>query len=222
MAKKLTFMSDPPKTSSFLNANTPSELRDKLIKGFFPSHIPLSVMPTPQALYEGFTPVDMDTFTFTLKRFSNNSAPGPDQIQFDIWKKVYIVNPQILPNLFNPLLEFGYHSKALKKALGVILSKPDKPDYSFSSFFRIISLLQTVSKILEKYITDHLYGLSSSLGLVSPKQYFPLYSISIADAVFSLKQEVIAMQKAGMRAITLFLDIKGRFDNILPTSFTTN
>src|SRR6266481_5500151 len=129
---------------------------------------------------------------------------------------VHKANPQILPSLFNPLLEHGYHPKALKKALGVVLPKPSKPDYSTPSSFRIISLLQTISKILEKLIADKLYSLSSSLSLVNSNQYGSLPSISTADAALTLKHDVITSQKAGMKTSTLFLDIKGGFDNILP------
>jgi hypothetical protein len=160
--------------------------------------------------------VDANTITFILKRFSNISAPGPDQIQFGIWKKVHKANPHILPDLFNPLLEFSYHPKALKKALGIVLPKPGKPDYLSPSSFRIISLPQTISKILEKLIANRLYELSSTHALVSPNQCRSLPSISTSDTVLSLKTEVVATQKSSMKASTLLLDIKGGFDNILP------
>jgi hypothetical protein len=129
---------------------------------------------------------------------------------------VHKANLLILSDLFNSLLEYRYHPKALKKALGVVLSKPGKPDYLFPSLFRIIFLLQTISKILEKLVADRLYKLSSSLALVSPNQCRSLPSISTANAVLSLKTEVVATQKSGIKASTLLLDIKGGFDNILP------
>jgi hypothetical protein len=160
--------------------------------------------------------VDADTITFILKRFSNISAPGPDQIQFGIWKKDHKATPEIPPDLFNPLLEFGYYSKALKKALDIILPKSGKPDYLSPSSFRIISLLQTISKILEKLIANRLYELCSTLSLVSHNQCGSLPSTSTANAALSLKTEVVATQKSGMKASTLLLDIKGGFDNILP------
>src|SRR6266849_2121997 len=104
-AKKLAYGKDPPKTPSFSNAHTPSvtDLRNELIRGFFPHKglpTPPRSSPTP---YPDFEPIDADTITFTLKRFSNVSTPGPDHIQCGIWKKVPTVNPQILPRLFNPL-----------------------------------------------------------------------------------------------------------------------
>src|ERR1700704_6401921 len=219
-AKKLAFGKEPPKTPIFPNAHTPTELRDELIKGFFP---PKNLPPPPlpaQAPHPDFEPVDSDTITYILKKFSNISAPGPDQIQFGIWKKVHAANPLILVKLFNPLLQFGYHPTALKKALGVVLPKPGKPDYSSTTSFRIISLLQTISKILKKLVSDRLFSLSSPLSLVHPNQCGSLPSISTADAVLSLKQEVIASQKAGMKSSTLLLDIKGGFDNIIPQTLT--
>jgi hypothetical protein len=97
-----------------------------------------------------------------------------------------MANPQILPALFNPLLQFGYHPSSLKKALGVVLSKLNKLDYSSTSFFRIISLLQSISKILENLVADRLYSLSKTLTLVHPNQCGSLPSISTADLVFTL------------------------------------
>jgi hypothetical protein len=126
-AKKLAFGKEPPKTPSFPNAHSPTDLRDELIKGFFP---PKNLPPPPpqaQSPHSDFVPIDSDTITFALKRFSNISAPGPDHIQFGIWKKVHASNPSILPTLFNPLLQFGYHPTSLKKALGVVLPKPGNP-----------------------------------------------------------------------------------------------
>src|SRR6266852_1064031 len=120
-AKKLAFGKEPPKTPSFPNAHTPSELRDELIKGFFPpKHLPLP-LPPAQAPHQEFEPIESDSITFALKIISNISAPGPDQIQFGIWKKVHKSNPTLLPSLFNPLLEFGYHPKSLKKPLELSL-----------------------------------------------------------------------------------------------------
>src|SRR3978361_1697824 len=83
-----------------------------------------------------------------------------------------------------------------------------------------ICLLQTLSKILEKLIADKLYTLGPDLGLFNKSQFGSLPSISTTDAVLSLKHEVIASQKAGMKASTLLLDIKGGFDNILPLLLT--
>jgi hypothetical protein len=146
----------------------------------------------------------------------NISPPGPDQIQFRIWKKGQAANPQILPTLINPLLQFSYHHFSLKKAVGIVHPKPNKPDYSTTSFFRFISLLQTISKILEKLVADSLYSISDTLGLVHPNQCGILPSISTADTVVFLKNDVITTQKAGIKFPTLFLDIKEGFDNILP------
>jgi hypothetical protein len=92
-----------------------SELRDKLIKGFFP---PKYLLPAPrpaQQPHNDFEPIDTDTITFALKCYSIISAPELGQIQFGIWKKVHGANPQILLALFNPLLQFRYHPSSLKR-----------------------------------------------------------------------------------------------------------
>src|SRR3978361_619486 len=95
-----------------------------------------------------------------------------------------------------------------------------KSDYNTPASYRIICLLQTLSKILEKLVADKLYILGPNLGLFNKYQCGSLPSISTTDAVLSLKYEIVASQKAGMKASTLLLDIKGGFDNILPKLLT--
>src|SRR5207237_8055968 len=95
-----------------------------------------------------------------LSKSPNSSAPRPDQIPYGVWKKVHSINPDILTSLLHPLILYGFHPPSLKKANGIVLSKPGKPDYSSPSSFRIIVLLETVSKILERIIANRLSLLS--------------------------------------------------------------
>src|SRR5205807_562700 len=75
-------------------------------------------------------PLDKEEIQRALSKSSNSSAPGPDQIPYGVWKKVHSINPDILLSLLNPLILYGFHPLSLKKANGVVLSKPGKPDYS--------------------------------------------------------------------------------------------
>jgi len=65
---------------------------------------------------------------------------------------VNAINPSILLQLLSPLVSLGYHPALLKVANGVVLDKAGKPSYESPSFFRIIVLLRTVSKIPERLI----------------------------------------------------------------------
>src|SRR5207237_7816622 len=102
---------------------------------------------------------------------SNSSAPGPDQIPYGVWKRVHSINPDILILLLNPLILYGFHPLSLKKAKGVVLSKPGKPDYSSPSSFRIMILLETVSQILECIIANRLSLLATLVCLIYLNPY---------------------------------------------------
>src|SRR5437588_7875979 len=212
-AKKLAVGRPPDRFPSIPDATTPLEINDALLLHFFP---PKNSPPSPSILrpFKHVPLLDKEEIQRALSKSSNSSAPGPDQIPYGIWKKVYSGNPDILISLLNPLILYGFHPLSLKKANGVVLSKPGKPDYSSPSSFRIIVLLKTVSKILERIIANRLSLLARLVGLIHPNQCGSLPGLSTFNACASLSHELRALQRANCKASTLFLDIKGGFDNV--------
>ena len=148
------------------------------------------------------------------------SAPGPDQINYVVWKQVNTINPSILLNLLSPLLAFGYHPSSLKRANRIFLPKPGKADYSSPASFRIIVLLETVSKILERIVATRLSLLGRTVGLLHTNQCGSLAGLSTFDASASLVHEVRSYQRPNTKVSSLFLDIRGGFDNISAASLT--
>jgi len=117
-------------------------------------------------------------------------------------------------SLLDPLLTHRYHPRSMKKANGIVLDKPDKPDYRTPSSFRIIVLLETVSKIRERLSALRLASAARSLGLLHPNQCWSLAGLGCFDAVASLANEVRLLQAASFEVSTLFLHVKGGFDNV--------
>jgi hypothetical protein len=189
------------------------DLNSSLLNHFFPPK-----PPSPSAgwlrPYDDCAYLHPDEISRALAKSSSSSAPGPDQIPYGVWKQVNEANPHILLNLLSPLLQHGYHPKALKMANGIVLPKPGKSDYSSPASFRIIVLLQTVSKILERIVATRLSLIARSAGLINPNQCGSLSGLSTFDACASLSHEVRSIQRPGIKASSLFLDIKGGFDNI--------
>ena len=127
--------------------------------------------------------------------------------------RVHKANERLLPSLFTPLLTHGYHPQAMN-ANGIVVDKPATPDYSTPSSFRIIVLDETVSKILERLPALCLTAAASSLGLLHPNQCGSLAGLGCFDAVATLTHEVRLLQAVSLKVSTLFLDVKGGFDNI--------
>ncbi|KAH0611643.1 uncharacterized protein H6S33_010908 [Morchella sextelata] len=195
------------------NSPTPTLLNNNLINAFFP---PRPEGPSPSPIHFPNTPlITPNEVQTALGPTSNLSAPGPDTIPYSVWKGIHRANPRIIPALLNPLIQHGYHPLSLKTANGVILAKPNKPDYSSPAAYRIIVLLQTFSKILEKIITLRLAVIAKAVGLLHNHQCGSVSGLSTGDAVTTLIHETRAMQLAKLKVSTLFLDIKGGFDHVL-------
>jgi len=149
-----------------------------------------------------------------LAHSSNTSAPGPDHIPYSVWKSLHPMRPSLLPSLLDPLLAHGFHPPSLKKALGIILDKLGKPTYDFPSSFRVIVLLRTLLKILERVAASRLSLQALACSLIHPLQCGSLLGRSMVDATLVLQQHVQSLHRLRHNVSTLFFDIKGGFDNV--------
>ena len=212
-AKKFVTPRKIPRFPDLPGANSPVEINKALLDHFFPLKPEL---PPRGCLHRhpSAVPLTKEVIAAALAKSSPSSAAGPDGVPYSVWKKVNAVNPSLLLDLLAPLVAFGYHPTTLKHASGVVLDKPGKPSYDTPSSFRIIVLLKTISKILERILTVRLTGLARQAGLLRPKQCCALPGLSTSDAVATLTHEVRTLQRPFLKVSTLFLDIKAGFDNV--------
>jgi len=96
----------------------------------------------------------------------------------------------------------------------VILDKPGKPSYESPSSFRIIVLIRTISKILERIIAARLRAAARLRGLLHPNQCGSLPGLSTYDACLTLTNDVRTLQRPRLKVSSRFLDIKAGFDNV--------
>jgi len=212
-ARKIAAGRAPDCFPTLENASSPIDINNTLLQHFFP---PRPSPPPPLILlaFKDIPPVSPAEVSSALRKSSKTSAPGPSGIPYSIWKQVHKANERLLPSLFTPLLTHGYHPLAMKKANSIVLDKPGKPDYRTPASFRIIVLLETVSKILERLSALHLASAARSLGLLQPNQCGSLAGLGCFDAVATLTHEVRLLQAGCFKVSTLFLDVKGGFDNV--------
>jgi len=105
-----------------------------------------------------------------------------------------------------------------ERADGILLDKPGKPTYDSPSSFRVIVLLRTFSKILDRIMNNRLACVARMTGLHNPHECGSLAGFSVADACTTLSYEVRTLQMDKRKVSTLFLDIKGGFDNVNPST----
>ena len=96
----------------------------------------------------------------------------------------------------------------------MVPDKSGKPSHDSPSSFRIIVLLQTVSKILARIAASRLSAVARYVGLLNPNQCGSLPSLSSFDACAALVDTVRTLQRPGRKVSSLFLDIMGGFDNV--------
>jgi len=102
----------------------------------------------------------------------------------------------------------------MKKGSSIVLDKLGKSDCCTPPSFHIIVLLETVSRILERLSALRLATAASSLGPLHPDQCGSVAGLGCFDAVATLTHEVRLLQAASFKVLTLFLDVKGGFDNV--------
>jgi len=212
-AKRFAFDRPPQRFLNLPGASDPAEVAETLLDYFLPSKTP----PPPLlrlTCYEDYTPLTSEEISRALSKSSNTSAPGPDHIPYSVWKSIHRIKSSLLPSLLDPLLAHGFHPPSLKKALGIVLDKPGKPSYDSPSSFRVIVLLRTLSKILERVTASRLSPQAAICSLIHPLQCGLLPGRSTADAALVLQHNVESFHRLRYKVSTLFLDVKGGFDNV--------
>jgi len=105
----------------------------------------------------------------------------------------------------------------MKMANGIVLNKPGKPSYDFPASFRVIVLLLTVSKILERVIVFCLSLIARLLKLVDHNQCRSLHALSSFDAALSLGDIIRTLQRPSLKISTPSQDIKRGSNSVNPS-----
>src|SRR5262249_4386345 len=99
---------------------------------------------------------------------STRKAPGPDHINFLLLQKAYKAALVVFNTLYRTLFNIGYHPACWREATGVILSKLNKPDYIIPKAYKVITLLNSLGKVLERIYTVRLNYLTQTTNLLHP------------------------------------------------------
>lgn len=143
-------------------------------------------------------------------------TPGPDAINQDIIIAAYKACPDVFYRVFGLLFNSGYHPKCWRQAIGAILKKPGKPDYTVPKAYRVISLLNCLGKINERIVAKRLGFLAEKTSkLLHPSQIGGRLKKSAIDAALLLSNIVEENKLSNRITSTLFLDIKGAFDHVV-------
>ena len=151
-----------------------------------------------------------------IHKNSTNTAPGYSLITYRVLKWAWTSNlaqSHILA-LMDKCLHTGYHPKLWQKAITVALKKPNKPDYSNPRAYRLITLLECLSKVLERIIAKQLTFLAGKYDLVPTNQFGGRSNSSTSDTMLTFTSDIQTAWNHGKVTTALTFDIKGYFDFI--------
>ncbi|KAF8677861.1 hypothetical protein AX14_004770 [Amanita brunnescens Koide BX004] len=147
---------------------------------------------------------------------SNNSAPGPDRITWELLKTAFQVNgaPEGLCHLFNQIRVSGVWPSWFKQSSCVIIPKPNKPRYNIPKAFRPISLLNTLGKLLTKIIAARMQFDCLKYDILHPGQCGGVVKHATIDAGVTLASFVAESRELGLHSTACAFDIAQFFPSL--------
>ena len=160
--------------------------------------------------------VSEEDITKVVWRLKPDKAPGNDEITNRVVKLAIRVIGKQVARLFTACLRLGYHPRAFRTAVTVVLRKPGKPDYSDPAAYRPIALLNTLGKVLESIVAGRISTLAERYSLLPDEQYGARPGRSTEDALLNLQETIQAEWTRAPRAVIsiLALDVSKAFDRV--------
>ena len=140
------------------------------------------------------------------------TSSGHDNISNTLLKAISQSILEPLEIIFNRSLSEGYFPSKMKNADVIPLYKTKQHDESNN--YRPISLLLTISKILEKIIYKRTYQFLEETDQIYKSQYGFRSSHSCENAIQELVSEIIKGKQDNLYMLALFLDLSKVFDSL--------
>jgi endonuclease/exonuclease/phosphatase (EEP) superfamily protein YafD len=148
-----------------------------------------------------------------INNLPNRKTPGHDLIPNSVLKHLTRKALAYLTSIINSCISKHYFPKTWKHAEVIVIHKPGKPKNSPTSY-RPISLLCTLSKILEKILQKRLVGFIDSAGIIPPHQFGFRSKHSTVHQVLRITETIIRGFERKEHSAAAFLDISQAFDKV--------
>ena len=147
-----------------------------------------------------------------IDRLPNKVSSGYDNISNILLKNIkpWIVSP--LVGIFNSSLTTGVFPNLMKTAIVVPLHKGQSA--LELSNYRPISLLLTISKLLEKVMYTWVYDFLSNTNQIYESQYGFRAKHSCEHTIGELVSEITKSMELGKQTVSAFLDLSKVFDTL--------
>ena len=155
------------------------------------------------------TPMELDTI---IKKLPNKASHGYDEVSNIMLKalRTSIVFP--LCHIFNHSILEGKFPTRMKLAEVIPLYKGKSVDQMVN--YRPISLLITLSKLLEKIIYQRIYKYLEDKSILYPSQYGFHNKRSCKQAICELTGYVLQSKNRSKHSASVYLDLSKAFDTL--------
>ena len=159
-----------------------------------------------------FQPIEESYVYGVLNNLKTNKAIGLDKISARLLKDSSTVMTPILTRLYNRSLASCTFPSTWKSGKVTAIFKSD--DQSNASNYRPITILPTISKVLEKAVHSQVYRYLIDNKILTPRQFGfrPKLSTEIALAHFT--DTILTNMDKGLVTEAVFLDLDKAFDTV--------
>ena len=147
-----------------------------------------------------------------IARLPNKGSSGYDKIDNILLKKIGKEVSEPISLITNLSLEMGIFPELMKNALVVPLYKAKSKEIVGN--YRPISLLLTISKLIEKIVYKQVYSYLTKTGQLHNSQYGFRSAHSCDHAIGELLGNIVKNMQLGNETVTLMLDLSKAFDTL--------
>lgn len=151
--------------------------------------------------------------TNIIKALPNKKAPGHDRINNKILKNLPNQAIAFLNNIYNSSLRTGYFPLLWKHSIVIPIPKPNKNPSNVENY-RPISLLPSLSKILEKIIQKRLNNYLNKNGIIPRHQFGFTEKLSTTHQLLRITEHIHTAFQRKLHTISTFLDISQAYDRV--------
>ncbi|KAI5755240.1 hypothetical protein M8J77_015309 [Diaphorina citri] len=146
-----------------------------------------------------------------IKTMKNKKAPGEDNIQPLILKKLPNNILEIIVDIFNSCIEHSYFPICWKNTIILPIIKPNKPKTDPLSY-RPIGLLNTISKVFEQILLNRIN--STNIQITQHEQCGFKKHLSTTHQLTKIVQDISYGLTKNKSTLMVLLDIEKAFDRI--------
>ena len=111
-------------------------------------------------------------------------------------------------------LATGHFPQPFKEIITLVLRKPNKPNYTKPNAYRPIALENTIGKVLESILAEHISYLCETFNLLPKHHFGGRPGRTAEDAMLILSESIYQAWKERNVFSAVLMDVTGAFNNV--------